>query len=737
MKRIPFIAISGVLLLSATAAFAAYDFTGPTQGPTGGNTPGVIWNMQSGTQTGAKIDIDGSAHIGDNFHMNSGKAIRVDSLTGATTLNMGNWGVTQQPFTLNVYGDVKLKNFGATAGQKGRMDAYEYCINGANCITAWPSGGGGGITSIVNGGGLTVTNPSGPTTTLSVIDNYVNTTGDTMSGNLIMNNAYPYVTNLSGYGGYFWGTYGASTRGSGTNGVGIYSFIGSDVTNGYAAYFDANQALGNSYGLFVRGSSLGPAAYFVDAGAVRGVELANASTNLALSVAGNTRLGGVNDTTTVSGTLKLIAPTSKLCLGESGGTPDCRTSWPTGGTPGGTSDGAVQFKSGTTFNGNSAYFTWDNTNNRLLVGTNIPDISSAMTVRGQGMQAISLTANGTNWGIKAEGNARGLVAKSTNGVGIESTGGLGIIAVATGVSQIPSYLDAAGTFRHMNNNKYTYIGTRTNDEIYTQGNIHLDGYTDPLTYGNLILPASGRVSFNGVLNNTASIQHWNNDFYWNLGTGGNLFIRSAAAASTPFTFRSNGEFHSYGNTSGIYFTQRNSPATREWAWFSDNGYAYLGNNAGWTDKLIVSDNGYLGLGIVPTYQLQLSLNSAAKPTSNVWTVASDLRLKDVHGDYTKGLADIVKLRPILYTYKKNNPYHFNSEELSVGAIAQEVKTVFPEAVKADANGYLQLDTNSINWATINAIKELKTENDKLKAQNASLEWRLKVLEAKVDALLEK
>lgn len=51
----------------------------------------------------------------------------------------------------------------------------------------------------------------------------------------------------------------------------------------------------------------------------------------------------------------------------------------------------------------------------------------------------------------------------------------------------------------------------------------------------------------------------------------------------------------------------------------------------------------------------------------------------------------------------------------VGFVAQEVVRVFPEAVDTAANGYLGLNTHAILIAYLNAIKELKAENDRLRA----------------------
>lgn len=69
--------------------------------------------------------------------------------------------------------------------------------------------------------------------------------------------------------------------------------------------------------------------------------------------------------------------------------------------------------------------------------------------------------------------------------------------------------------------------------------------------------------------------------------------------------------------------------------------------------IIRGDNGRVGLGVQPSYLLQLGSNSAAKPSSAAWTVASDERLKTITGKYEKGLEELVQLETIKYYYKLN------------------------------------------------------------------------------------
>jgi hypothetical protein len=61
-----------------------------------------------------------------------------------------------------------------------------------------------------------------------------------------------------------------------------------------------------------------------------------------------------------------------------------------------------------------------------------------------------------------------------------------------------------------------------------------------------------------------------------------------------------------------------------------------------------------------------------------------------------------------------------SDREFVGLIAQDVLPHFPEAVRKEKDGYYRLDTTPISFAMINAIKELKAENDKLRAAHDSL-----------------
>jgi len=162
----------------------------------------------------------------------------------------------------------------------------------------------------------------------------------------------------------------------------------------------------------------------------------------------------------------------------------------------------------------------------------------------------------------------------------------------------------------------------------------------------------------------------------------------------------------------------------------------LRNNA-----MVVRYDGRVGIGTnAPGGQFELSLDQGRKPSTNTWTITSDARLKNITGTYNKGLKEILQLKPITYQYKNVGERKFAEEILKavqIGFSAQDVQQVFPECVGEDEDGYLNLNTHAIIIAQINAIKELKQENEDtkklieiLQIQNELLIKRLEALEKK-------
>ena len=146
-------------------------------------------------------------------------------------------------------------------------------------------------------------------------------------------------------------------------------------------------------------------------------------------------------------------------------------------------------------------------------------------------------------------------------------------------------------------------------------------------------------------------------------------------------------------------------------------------------RMTINSNGNVGIGVYSaSYTLQV-VGTAGLSTGTSWTNTSDIRLKDVEGDYEYCLAEVKKLHTIRFRYKKDNPLNLPYEQEHTGFIAQEVRELIPDAVITRADGYLELNVDPIHWATVNAVKELAEENDRLKARADKAEAESAALKA--------
>jgi hypothetical protein len=140
-------------------------------------------------------------------------------------------------------------------------------------------------------------------------------------------------------------------------------------------------------------------------------------------------------------------------------------------------------------------------------------------------------------------------------------------------------------------------------------------------------------------------------------------------------------------------------------------------------RLAITSAGNVGIGTAsPSYQLQLSTDSAAKPTSALWTIASDSRIKENITPYSKGLKELMLINPINYDY--NGLGGFKKGKGGVGIIAQEILDILPDSVSSvkgklnesdkEEIDILNFNGHELTYVLINAIKELKAELDELK-----------------------
>jgi Chaperone of endosialidase len=102
---------------------------------------------------------------------------------------------------------------------------------------------------------------------------------------------------------------------------------------------------------------------------------------------------------------------------------------------------------------------------------------------------------------------------------------------------------------------------------------------------------------------------------------------------------------------------------------------------------------------------------------------SDIRLKTNVTQLTNVLTKLEKIRGVSFEWNESyESLGLNGGHREIGVTAQEVEAVFPELVTTWSNlGYKAVDYTRLTSVLIEAVKELKTENDTLKERIEALE----------------
>lgn len=132
--------------------------------------------------------------------------------------------------------------------------------------------------------------------------------------------------------------------------------------------------------------------------------------------------------------------------------------------------------------------------------------------------------------------------------------------------------------------------------------------------------------------------------------------------------------------------------------------------------VMVNGGGDVGIGYTnPSYRLDVNGTIRGSNVS-----PSDVRLKKEVIPIINALEKVSSLRGVNFKWKDEE----KPDELQIGVIAQEVETVFPEAVSNDDDGYMSVAYGRLVAPLIEAIKELNTENEALKERIEALEAKL-------------
>jgi hypothetical protein len=254
--------------------------------------------------------------------------------------------------------------------------------------------------------------------------------------------------------------------------------------------------------------------------------------------------------------------------------------------------------------------------------------------------------------------------------------------------------------------------------------------------------------------------------------GPNIIIRdSDGGAGRPGIQFVNNDIHFIGadDTSteifGIYSQYGNNrtnaarlnifaPATDNWGKYI--GLTHDGNNGRIdTDagNLILQPAGNrVGVGTdAPTQSLDVNGNARfrgiasdayygvlnRKSDGTLTTSTSDIRLKENIKNLNNSLEKVMQLHGVSFTWKNNPEYGTR-----IGFIAQEFEKVIPELVFTnETDGYKGINYAEVTAVLVEAIKELKTENNRLmdknreiKVENLELKANYKAVNSRLERL---
>lgn len=184
----------------------------------------------------------------------------------------------------------------------------------------------------------------------------------------------------------------------------------------------------------------------------------------------------------------------------------------------------------------------------------------------------------------------------------------------------------------------------------------------------------------------------------------------------------------YAATSVVFFTAGNTTTT--------NG----------TERMRVRGDGRIRVGSSGVISHLLSVNGdAAKPGGGDWATLSDSRVKKDIRDFDGGLAEVMRINPVYFTYKEG--IDANEGKEYVGILAQDMQKVAPYTVEEKEVTYeegeertieldkvLTYDGTAVRYMLVNAVKEQQAQIEEKDAQINEIMQKLEALTEQVAKL---
>ena len=150
--------------------------------------------------------------------------------------------------------------------------------------------------------------------------------------------------------------------------------------------------------------------------------------------------------------------------------------------------------------------------------------------------------------------------------------------------------------------------------------------------------------------------------------------------------------------------------------FSGDNGSIIEGRAGGSGTIILGLGGATGIQMFMLGAGALTSDAAGNITS-----VSDENAKEKIRPFTRSLESVTKIHPVTYRYRESSGLDTMNDY--TGFTTQDVEKAVPEAVfhSKRKGGYSSLWDRAILAALVNSVKELKAENDALKARVETLE----------------
>ena len=396
--------------------------------------------------------------------------------------------------------------------------------------------------------------------------------------------------------------------------------------------------------------------------------------------------------------------------------------------------GSQAYQAGYSPSANGNYSTavgWDNTASAIYASS----VGAYNKATNSHTSALGRTNTASGYGSSAVGSSNESSGNYSSAVGYDNTAsGENSSAFGRANQALSVYSSAVGYGNLISKPNGGHSGvpyTGYYASAFGSSNTANGNYSSAFGYGNT---SGGRNASAFGYDNTANYYYASAFGYGNTASGESssaFGYRNTASGSRSSAFGYYNTSSSRGSTAmGYYAKAESNPQAssfeRNDKWLLNVGNG--NNNSARSNALVLQRDGDLWI--------------EGDLTSDHFGASSDERLKENIATLSNPLQMVESLRGVSFTWKKNN-------KPSIGFIAQEVEKVIPSLVLTGEDGYKTVAYGQFTALLVEAVKELKenqevlwlansellaqnqelsTQNQKIMSQNKALEKRVQALE---------